>query len=151
MDELMKQAANPIPVHEPAETESDPAAEQASEPKHYTLKSARTALRRMEAEAEKKAEQIAALKKEITEMKPKMRAMSALIEQLEKEETEKKVHDALRMRSKHMTGTQVLAALDLVQQLESDLGDMDITELASMIRATVSEKKKQTGGMNDAE
>ena len=78
MDELMKQTASPKPVHEPA-------AEQASEPKRYTLKSARTALRRMEAEAEKKAEQIAAMKKEITEMKPKMRAMSALIEQLEKE------------------------------------------------------------------
>ena len=61
---------------------------------------------------------------------------------LKKEETEKKVQDALRMKSKHMTSSQVLTALDLVQQLNGDLEDMDIAELASLIREKASDKKK---------
>ena len=68
--------------------------------------------------------------------------MSALVEQLQKEETEKKVQDAFRMKSKHMTSSQVLTALDLVQQLNGDLEDMDIAELASLIREKASDKKK---------
>ena len=126
MDEYMNQAAVSAPQHS---TESQ-AEEDDKQPKRYTLKSARTALRRLEADLNKKTEQIAALKQEIVKLKPQIRTMSALVEQLQKEETEKKVQDALRMKSKHMTSSQVLTALDLVQQLNGDLEDMDIAELA---------------------
>lgn len=112
------------------------------QPKQYTLKSARTALRRLEADLNKKTEQIAVLKQEIVKLKPQIRTMSALVEQLQKEETEKKVQDAFRMKSKHMTSSQVLTALDLVQQLNGDLENMDIAELASLIREKASDKKK---------
>lgn len=113
------------------------------QPKRYTLKSARTALRRLEADLNKKTEQIAVLKQEIVKLKPQIRTMSALVEQLQREETEKKVQDALRMKSKHMTSSQVLTALDLVQQLNGDLEDMDIAELANLIREKASDKKKE--------
>lgn len=113
-----------------------------AQPKRHTLKSARTALRRLEADLNKKTEQIAALKQEVLKLKPQIRTMSALVEQLQKEETEKKVQDALRMKSKHMTSSQVLTALDLVQQLNGDLENMDIAELASLIREKVSGKKR---------
>lgn len=112
------------------------------QPKRYTLKSARTALRRLEADLNKKTEQIAVLKQEIVKLKPQIRTMSALVEQLQREETEKKVQDALRMKSKHMTSSQVLTALDLVQQLNGDLEDMDIAELANLIREKASDRKK---------
>lgn len=138
MDEYMNRSESSAPQ---MDTDSS-TAEDEKQPKRYTLKSARTALRRMEADLDKKTEQIAGLKKEIAELKPKIRAMSALIEQLQKAETEKKVHDAFRMKSKHMTSNQVLIALNLVQQLAGDLDDMDIDELASMIRAKASDKKK---------
>lgn len=128
---------------ETASAEPTAAAEQSIEkPKRYTLKSARTALRRMEADLEKKNEQIAVLKKEIADLKPQIRAMSVTVEQLEKAETERKVHDALRMKSKHMTGNQVLAALDLVQELNGDLEGIDIGELASVIRTAVQDKRQ---------
>lgn len=113
-----------------------------NQPKRYTLKSARTALRRMEADLEKKNEQIAVLKKEIADLKPQIRAMSVTVEQLEKAETERKVHDALRMKSKHMTGNQVLAALNLVQHLNGDLDGIDIDELARVIRTAVQDKRQ---------
>ena len=112
------------------------------QPKRYTLKSARTALRRLEADLNKKTEQIAVLKQEIVKLKPQIRTMSALVEQLQREETEKKVQDAFRMKSKHMTSSQVLTALDLVQQLNGDLEDMDIAELANLIREKASDRKK---------
>lgn len=138
MDEYMNRSESSAP-----QMDTDrPTAEDEKQPKRYTLKSARTALRRMEADLDKKTEQIAGLKKEIAELKPKIRSMSALIEQLQKAETEKKVHDAFRMKSKHITSNQVLIALNLVQQLAGDLDDMDIDELASMIREKASAKKK---------
>ncbi len=138
MDEYMNQAAVSASQHS---TESQ-AEEDDKQPKRYTLKSARTALRRLEADLNKKTEQIAALKQEIVKLKPQIRTMSALVEQLQKEETEKKVQDAFRMKSKHMTSSQVLTALDLVQQLNGDLENMDIAELASLIREKASDKKK---------
>ena len=80
MDEYMNRSESSAPQ---MDTDSS-TAEDEKQPKRYTLKSARTALRRMEADLDKKTEQIAGLKKEIAELKPKIRAMSALIEQLQK-------------------------------------------------------------------
>ena len=129
-----------------AQTEQAEPKEQAvtetAEQKPHNLKTARTALKRLNAELDKKNEQFAALKAEIPALRQKVRAMSILVEQLEKQEAEKKVHDALRQKSKHMTGNQVMAALDLIQQLDGDLETMDIGELASAIRAL--QKKQNT-------
>lgn len=111
-------------------------------PKRYSLKSARTALKRMQADLEKKMEQIAALKKEIAVLKSEIRTMTALVEQLERAEAEKKMQDAFRMKSKHMTGNQVMKALNLVQQLDGDLDSIDIDELTTIIRAATEKKKR---------
>lgn len=150
MDEYLKQRETPVPSDTGvSETESEKvdtyvnAPEETEKPKQYTLKSARTALKRMESDLDRKTEQITELKKEISELKPQIRQMKTLIEQLEKAETERKVQDAFRMKSKHMTQSQVLVALNLVQQLGGDLENIDIVELASMIRAKASDTREE--------
>ena len=53
MDEVMKQSTAAQPVTEPAEPETESAAEQAAEPKQLSLKAARSALKRMKSDMEK--------------------------------------------------------------------------------------------------
>lgn len=139
MDEMMQNMAAETVSAEPTPA----AAEQSTEKsKRYTLKSARTALRKMENDLEKKEAQLATLKSEIVQLKKDIREMSIRTDMLEKEETERKVHDALRQKSAHMTSTQVLTALDLVQHLEGDLEGIDIDELAKVIRTAVQDKRQ---------
>lgn len=137
MDDYMVQNTETEKVDTSVNSES----EERPEPKQYNLKSAKTALARMQAESEKKTEQIAMLKKEIAELKPQIRKMSILVEQLETAETQKKVYDT--MKSKHLNHTQLMVALNLVQRLDGDLEHMDIDELEILIRSSVSDKTKE--------
>ena len=137
MDEVMKQNTAAQPVDAPAEAETEAAAE----PKQLSLKAARSALKRMKSDLEKKTEQVTGLKKEISDLKPQIREMTQLVEQLEIAETLKKVSDAISMKSKRMTSAQVQAALNLVQQINGDLEHMDVDEIAGIIHERVSGKK----------
>lgn len=139
MDIMMQGTAVEAALAEPMAAAAEQSTEKA---KHYTLKSARTALRKMETDLAKKEELVASLKSEIVRLKKDIREMSARTDMLEKEETEKKVRDALRQKSKHMTSAQVLTALDLVQHLNGDLDKIDIGELASVIRTAVQDKRQ---------
>lgn len=129
-------------VNSPAET---------GKPKRYSLKSAQTALKRLEADLDKKTEQLAVLKKEIAALKPEIRSMTALVKQLQQEETERKMHDAFRMKSKHMTEDQLMTALNLVQSLDGDLHDIDIDELTRIIRAEAGRKREQAAQSADTQ
>ncbi|MBQ6041510.1 MAG: hypothetical protein IJL32_12180 [Oscillospiraceae bacterium] len=145
MDEYLK----PVVPAEPDITETDEVdtsvnfPDESEKPKRYSLKSAQTALKRMQADMDKKTEQLAVLKKEIAALKPEIRSMTALVKQLQQEETERKMRDAFRMKSKHMTEDQVMKALDIVQELDGDLDDIDIDELTKIIRAEAGRKRER--------
>ena len=130
--------------------ESDMIPDESGKPKRYSLKSAKTALKRMQADLDKKTEQLAVLKKEIAALKPEIRSMTALVKQLQQEETERKMHDAFRMKSKHMTEDQVMKALDIVQELDGDLDEIDIDELTKIIRAEAGRKRERAAQPADA-
>ena len=155
MDEYLK----PVVPAEPDALETDSeevdtssnSPDESEKPKRYSLKSAQTALKRMQADLEKKTEQLAALKKEIAALKPEIRSMTTLVKQLQQEETERKMHDAFRMKSKHMTEDQVMKALDIVQELDGDLDDIDIDELTKIIRAEAGRKRERAARTVDAD
>lgn len=156
MDEIMKQQETPVPVGTDApeaEPENDDAnvSVTAEKPKQYSLKSARTALKRMETDLERKTEQVEVLKKEIAALKPEIRSMKALVKQLQQEETERKMRDAFRMKSKHMTEDQLMKALDIVQELDGDLDDIDIDVVTKIIRAEAGRKRERAEQPADAE
>ena len=67
MDEVMKKNTAAQPVNEPV---TETTAEQAAEPKQLSLKAARSALKRMKSDMEKKTEQVTVLRKEIADLKP---------------------------------------------------------------------------------
>jgi predicted RNase H-like nuclease (RuvC/YqgF family) len=141
MEETVMQAATAAENTQKVQGETETKAS-AKKPKTLTpLKAAQTALNKLESELKKKAETIEKLTAEKEELEQKIAESKAQIEKMEAEETLNKLEDALfREDPRRVSSKQLMAALDIVQQLNGDLDKFEIHEVVALIQTAAKEK-----------
>ncbi len=129
-EELIQPVAQPV-------TEKEDAAPTAE--KSFTLRSAKSELRRLEKARDSKRETIKRLQDELKELTPKIKQMAALVEQLSQEETHRKI--LATFSGKKMSQAQVSKALDLIQKLDGDLDNVSVDQIAAIVHSAAEDAR----------
>ena len=108
--------------------------------KSYTLRSAKSELRKLENARENRKQAIKRLQAELRDLNQRIKQMTALVDDLAQEELHRKI---LMTFNKKMTPEQVSKALDLIQKVNGDLDAISVDQIAEIVHSAAEDAREK--------